>query len=115
MHLFRVSFISISNCLPALFLLFLPLYLLSRLRAGGDCETADMITADPKRVKAAGNSFREMTSLGDKEPDQIQVRNKRLAVRSLHPPFPSNRLFMYRVSMDQWNSLPHSQPPQQHL
>jgi hypothetical protein len=33
-----------------------------------------MITADPKRVKAAGDSFREMTSLGDKKPDQIQVR-----------------------------------------
>ena len=46
-----------------------------------------MITADPKRVKAAGDSFREMTSLGDKEPDQIQVRNKPLAVKSLYPPF----------------------------
>jgi hypothetical protein len=33
-----------------------------------------MITVDPKRVKAAGDSFREMTSLGDKKPDQIQVR-----------------------------------------
>ena len=57
-----------------LLLLLLSHLLLFRLRAGGDCETADMITADPKRVKAAGDSFREMTSLGDKKPDQIQVR-----------------------------------------
>ena len=46
-----------------------------RLRAGGDCESADMIVADPKRVKAAGDSFRMMSSLGDREPDQVQVRN----------------------------------------
>ena len=44
-----------------------------RLRAGGDCESADMVIADPKRVKAASDSFRAMTSLGDKEPDLVQV------------------------------------------
>jgi hypothetical protein len=32
-----------------------------------------MIVADPKRVKAAGDSFRMMSSLGDREPDQVQV------------------------------------------
>ena len=46
-----------------------------RLRAGGDCESADMVIADPKRVKAASDSFRSMTSLGDKEPDLVQVNH----------------------------------------
>ena len=44
-----------------------------RLRTGGDCESADLIKADPKRIKAASDSFRSMSSLGDKVPDQVQV------------------------------------------
>ena len=48
---------------------------MNRLRAGGDCESADLIVADPKRIKAASESFRLMSSLGDKAPDQTQVWN----------------------------------------
>lgn len=44
-----------------------------RLRAGGDCESADMIKADPTRIEAAVNSFRAMSSLGDKKPEQTQA------------------------------------------
>ena len=45
------------------------------MRAGGDYESADLIVADPKRIKAASDSFRLMSSLGDKAPDQTQVWN----------------------------------------
>ena len=45
-----------------------------RLRAGGDCESAEVIEANPKRVAAARRSFSGLTSMGDKEPDVMQVR-----------------------------------------
>jgi hypothetical protein len=46
-----------------------------RLRAGGDCENADCITADNKRVAAAMKSFSSLsTSLTmNRNPDVIQV------------------------------------------
>jgi glycine/D-amino acid oxidase-like deaminating enzyme len=44
-----------------------------RLRAGGDCESADMVKADPTRIAAASKSFQAMTSLGDKKPEQTQA------------------------------------------
>lgn len=39
-----------------------------RLREDGDCASADLIMADPKRVDAGRNSFKEMSSLGDRTP-----------------------------------------------
>ena len=44
-----------------------------RLRAGGDCESSDLIHADPKRVVAASRSMKSMSSLGDLTPDVTQV------------------------------------------
>ena len=45
-----------------------------RLREGGDCASADLILADPKRIEAARNSFKSMSSLGEKySPDITQA------------------------------------------
>ena len=44
-----------------------------RLRAGGDCESSDLIHADPKRVAAASRSMKSMSSLGDLTPEVTQV------------------------------------------
>lgn len=43
-----------------------------RLREDGDCASADLIMADPKRVDAGRNSFKEMSSLGDRTPTRTQ-------------------------------------------
>lgn len=46
-----------------------------RLRAGGDCESAEHVQADPGRVQAARNSLAKMTSAAPvtREPDVTQV------------------------------------------
>jgi glycine/D-amino acid oxidase-like deaminating enzyme len=44
-----------------------------RLRAGGDCESAQLIGPDPKRVAAASKSLRGMTGMVDREPDTTQA------------------------------------------
>ena len=44
-----------------------------RLREGGDCDSADKIRADPKRVAAASTSFKTMTSLGNNPPSIEQA------------------------------------------
>lgn len=44
-----------------------------RLREGGDCESPEKITADPKRVDAAVASFQGISSLGDNAPSSVQV------------------------------------------
>ena len=44
-----------------------------RLREGGDCDSADKIHADPKRVAAASTSFKTMTSLGNNPPSVEQA------------------------------------------
>lgn len=43
-----------------------------RLRENGDCATADLILADPKRVEAGLNSFKSMSTLGNRTPDIMQ-------------------------------------------
>ena len=44
-----------------------------RLRAGGDCHSADSVRYDPQRVEAASASFKGMSSLGEQRPDVMQV------------------------------------------
>lgn len=44
-----------------------------RLRPGGDCERAELIEADPLRVAAAMASLKSMSSVGDRDPDVVQV------------------------------------------
>lgn len=44
-----------------------------RLRAGGDCESAEQVEADPSRIAAAISSLRAMTSIGDAPPSITQA------------------------------------------
>ncbi|KAK3256075.1 hypothetical protein CYMTET_34768, partial [Cymbomonas tetramitiformis] len=45
----------------------------ARLRKGGDCEMPEQISSDPKRVQAASQAFRDMTSIGNRDPDVTQA------------------------------------------
>lgn len=44
-----------------------------RLRKGGDCESAELIQADPLRVAAALRSVQSMSTLGDRTPTTTQA------------------------------------------
>ena len=53
-----------------------------RLRVGGDCESAELVQANPRRVRAAVASLATMASFAEgREPNVAQVSNNRIRER----------------------------------